>query len=358
MKGYEYGNARLRAMRSRLLTRRELVDMAAAKSLPDLIIQIARTPYRRSLEVSLVQTSDLESIYEALRRDFIETIEKIRSFYDGSEQELVDQLLIAYDIHNLKTVLRGLAHKVPQPDIESALLPTTGLPTALLSNLLRASNPRGAIDLLATIRHPFAQPLLALRSSHPGADLFDMEAALDRWRFHEAEKTLRNEDENGRTVLLAQRIEVDILNLLLVLRFIQSPGERQSLKNRLGDDGLAGLLPGAGFLSIELLNQLSSVKSMRMAVDLLSSTPYVDAVHVGFLEFERSGLLSDLERSLRRYQLTWNTTQLVKDPLGIGVVMGYLALKTNEISNLRRMARGIHMKLSPDAIQMSMEVVG
>lgn len=357
MKGYEYGNARLRAMRSRLLSRRELMDLAAAKSLPDLIIQISHTPYRKALEVSLVQTSDLESIYEALRCDFIETIAKVRSFYDGSERKLVDLILRAYDIHNLKTILRGLAHNVPRPEIETAMLPTTDLPAALLSELLRTSNPRGAIDLLATIRHAFAQPLLTLRAEHPGADLFDMEYALDCWRFTETTKALRSEDEGGRRVLLAQRLELDILNLLLVFRFIQSPTERQALKARLGEEGLGGLMPGTGNLSIDLLNRIGAVKNIRMAVDLLSETPYADAVRAGFLELERSGLISDMERALRRYQLLWNKSQLVKDPLGIGVVMGYLALKTNEINNLRRAARGIHMKQAPDAIQMGMELV-
>jgi len=357
MKGYEYGNARLRAMRSRLLSRRELMEMASARSLPELIGQIAQTPYRKSLEVALVQTSDLESIYEALRCDFIETIGKIRAFYDGSERKLVDLFLRAYDNHTLKTVLRGLSHQVPRAEIASALLPTTDLPLALLNELLRASSPRGAIDLLATIRHTFAQPLLALRAAHPGADLFDMEHALDRWRFEETVKALRSEEENGKRVLDAQRLEVDILNLLLAMRFIHHPGERQALKARLGDDGLAGLLPGLGSLSVEQLNRAGAAKNMRLAVDLLSETPYAAALHSGLQDFERSGLLSDMERALQRYQLRWRVSQLVKDPLGIGVVIGYLALKTNEINNVHRVATGIEKKMTLDAIQTDMEFI-
>jgi vacuolar-type H+-ATPase subunit C/Vma6 len=145
---------------------------------------------------------------------------------------------------------------------------------------------------------------------------------------------------------------------MLILRFIHTPGERQPLKARLGDDGLQNLFPGFGTLSSDLLTRAAAVKNIRMAVDLLGRTSYSTALQSGLMEFEHSGLLSDLERALRRYQLHWNAAQIVKNPLGIGVVIGYLALKTNEIRNIRRAARGIQMKWSPNAIQAEMELVG
>jgi vacuolar-type H+-ATPase subunit C/Vma6 len=73
--------------------------------------------------------------------------------------------------------------------------------------------------------------------------------------------------------------------------------------------------------------------------------------------FEQSGRLSAVERSLRKYQLRWLSWQIAKDPLGIGVVLGFVALKTNEIANLRRIARAIQLKQSPAAVQAALEFV-
>lgn len=356
MSGYEYGNARLRAMRSRLLSRRELLELTEAKSLPELIGLIARTPYRKSLEVALVQASDLESVYEALRRDFVETIGKVRSFYDSREGKLVDLILRGYDVHNLKSVLRGLSHQVAQAEIARALLPTADLPAPLLNELLKASSPRDAIDLLATIRHPFAQPLLTLRAERPGADVAEMEHVLERWRFEEAMRRLQNEDDNGKRLLTALSQEADILNMLLVMRFIQQPAEQQALKAHVGKAGLEGLFPALGTLSVERLSRVYAAKSIREAVELLADTRYAPALQAGLRDFGRSGLLSDVELALTRYQLRWNAAQIVKDPLGIGVVMGYVALKISEIRNLRRIARGIQLKMTPGSIQAEMEL--
>src|SRR5690554_2909151 len=98
MAGYEYGNARLRAMRSRLLTPDELNQMAGAGSLSELTAMMTKTPYRRAVELSLIHTGELEALYAALRRDFIETAEKIRRFYDGAERQMVDLVLSGYDL--------------------------------------------------------------------------------------------------------------------------------------------------------------------------------------------------------------------------------------------------------------------
>jgi vacuolar-type H+-ATPase subunit C/Vma6 len=49
---------------------------------------------------------------------------------------------------------------------------------------------------------------------------------------------------------------------------------------------------------------------------------------------------------------------IAKDPLSIGVLLGYLALKTNEIGNIRWVARGINMGLRAEALKAEMEFPG
>jgi vacuolar-type H+-ATPase subunit C/Vma6 len=49
--------------------------------------------------------------------------------------------------------------------------------------------------------------------------------------------------------------------------------------------------------------------------------------------------------------------QIKKDPLGIGVVLGYVALKVNEVNNIRWITHGINLTLKPEAIRAELEVV-
>lgn len=358
MEGFEYGNARVRAMRSRLLSKGEVIRMAGASSLNELLSLLAKTPYRKSLEVALVHTSDLDGIFEALRRDFVETAGKIRSFFEEKQANLVDLVLSAYDLHNLKAVLRGLSHQSSRAEIDSALLPIGEMSEVVLAELLHATTTREAVDILATISHPFAQPLLVLRVERPGADLFEMEHALDRWRFQKITRLVKEDREGTETILAALNIETDINNLFTILRFIQAPGEQNLVKARIEREGIQALFPGIGSIPLERLNRIFANKNLKSAVASLTDTVYAQALKEGLVAYEQTGHLSEIEKAFRRYQLHWQAWQIAKDPLGIGVVMGYLALKTNEITNLRRIARGIQLKLAPEAVRSELEFTG
>jgi V/A-type H+-transporting ATPase subunit C len=359
MEGFEYGNARLRAMRSHLLSPGEIIRMTEVRDLAELISILIKTPYQRSLEITLALTNDLDGIFEALRRNFIDSIAGICSFYQENERRLVDLLLTTYDLHNLKTVLRGLSHHSTSAEIEASLLPVGKMSEIMLGQLLHASSPREAVDILATISHPLAQPLLILRAEHPGADLSEMELALDRWRFSEISRFAKEQPDGSASILATLHLETDLFNLLAVLRFVQAPNERQVIKTYLEKNSFAALFPGLGAVSIECLKQAYTARNIKSAVALLmdAGPTWAQALEAGLRVYEQTNRLSEIEKSLRRHQLRWHSWQIAKDPLGIGVVIGYLALKTNEINNLRRIARGIQLRLAPAVLQAELELI-
>ena len=46
---------------------------------------------------------------------------------------------------------------------------------------------------------------------------------------------------------------------------------------------------------------------------------------------------------------------IINDPLGIGVFLGYFALKKSEVTNIRWVAQGINLGLEADAIKAELE---
>lgn len=357
MSGYDYGNARLRAMKSRLLSRPEMEALAQAGSVRALINTLIKTAYRRAVEAALVRASDLACIAEALNRDLVETLGKVRRFYSGRAGEMVVITLRAYDIHNLKTTLRGLSKHATPDEISIALLPVGELTPPLLSRLARAPEPRAAIDLLASLRLPMAQPLLDLRAEQPGAGIFEMELALDQWRFQEAYSYVQSHSRATALLSAALDLEADLANLLTALRFAHTPAERHVLYKRLGGDDLDRLFVGPGQLPFELLERVGEQHSLENAVETLAGTPYQAPLRAGLEACARSGRLSDLEKELRRLRLRWMAGLIIKDPLGIGVPLGYFALKTGEVVNIRWIAQGISLGLGTDAIRAELQFV-
>lgn len=357
MSHFDYGNARLRAMKSRLLSQQDLISLAEVGSVKGLVAALTKTAYRKPIEAALARASGLDCISTALKDDLVYSLGRIHRYYDGGAYEMVMIALRAYDIHNLKTILRGLASGAAPAEIMEALLPVGELELHFLTELARLPDPRAAIDLLATMNSTYAEPLLRLRSSHPGVETNRVELALEQWRFGQAKKYLESENLTRDILSSALDLDADIANLLTILRFLHAPAERRLLSEWLGEDDLRALLFGPGSLSFDLLVRAGLEDSIESAIGLFAMTVYKDALDAGAVAYMQSGRLSDLERHLNRFRLRWMVSKMRADPLGIGVVLGYTAMKVNEVGNLRWIAQGASLGMSTPAMRANLEFV-
>ncbi|MCC7448708.1 MAG: V-type ATPase subunit [Anaerolineae bacterium] len=355
MADYDYGNARLHAMRARLLSWAAMEALAETSPIPALIAALLKTPYRTSVETALTHTTGMASVTEALHLDLIEQVRNVRRFYGGEAQEQVALVLRRYDVHNLKAILRGNSKGAPSDEISNALLPLGDLTDAVLDRLAQAPDARAVIDTLATMRLPMAQPLLKLRAEHPGAGTAEMELALDRWYF----ETARQQLGKGRNNILraAFDLDADVINILAALRFAHAPLERQMLQIALGTTRLRDVFVAPGRLPLDQLAAVGQQDAVPPAVDLLAATPYEAPLRTALALYQQSNRLSVFEKQLADYRLRRMAALFGQDPLGIGVLLGYLALKLAEIGNIRWVAQGINLGLKADAIKAELAVV-
>jgi len=336
-------------MKSRLLTRRELDNLSEAGNMQALIADLARTPYRRPLEVALVHLVGREAVSRGVRAELEQTLARIHRFYDGDAGSNVELVLQVYDVHNLKAILRGLTSHATPGEIEAALLPVGQLTGDILAELARAANPRAAIDLLASMSLPSAIPLLRLRAERPGAGTLEMEVRLEQWYFEEA--FARLQESRDETLAAALRLEADLTNVQTVLRLAAKPEEQDAIREWLGTDEVGSLLVGPGRIPLAMLVRAANRETVTEAVQLLAETVYAGPLQAALSVYSETGRLSSFERQLHRYRLDTLARLIARDPLGIGVVLGYLALKINEVNNLRWIANGIHLRMTPENIR-------
>jgi V/A-type H+-transporting ATPase subunit C len=297
----------------------------------------------------------MDCLSEALHYDLINTLGKVQKFFEGQAGEVVAMVLRTFDIQNLKAILRGLSKQAATGEILSTLSPIGELKDNTLAELASFPSPRAAIDVLASLGFFFAHPLLKLRAEHPGAGIPEMELALDRWFYQEIFQYLQSNPRVGSVLLSAMQLEADLTNLLTVLRFAHAPGERKFLREWLHTDELTPLFVEPGKLQFTLLARAGSQDTVSAAVEILAETPYDPPLRAGLKAYAQSALLSDFEKQLKRFRLTWMSRQITKDPLGIGVLLGYMALKVNEVSNIRWIAQGINLGLKAEAIRSELE---
>lgn len=357
MGSYEYSNARLRAMKSRLLTRSDYQTLVGSRTLERLLTALTHTPYAESIEATLVRGSELVVINAAFRHNLITTVHKIRRFFEEPEYHIVAIALRIYDIHNIKAILRGVENSVPPSEIRAAHLPVGDLSDDVLAELAIAPDPRAVMDLMASMRLPYGRPLLVLRAEHPNATISEFELALDRWYFNNAFAELNDGADGADGLRAALALEADVINLLTVLRLAHTPQDAPLYLKHFRADSLEALFVGPGRLSFEVLAQTADQSSLEAAVHQLRNTPYGNVLASGLDAYYHSQRLSEFERQLLRYRLNWRANLIRQDPLGIGVLLGYLALKINEIGNLRWVTHGTNSGLASNKLMDELELL-
>ncbi|MDR7561693.1 MAG: V-type ATPase subunit [Armatimonadota bacterium] len=339
MPDFPYINARVRAMHSRLLDSAHLEELLAIPTLEEFVTALAQTPYGPHLQEALTRYAGLRAVDEALARNFHQATTRILSFADGRARELIEVVLMRWDVANLRAILRGKHAGRPAEAIIGALLPAGALSEVALRELAAAADVPGVVGALSAQEHPLA-PALAegLADYRERGDLLVLELRLDRFY---AAYGLRRAAGRGHSAAVLRRVlqaEIDATNVKTALKLQQAS---------LGPDERARFyIPGGRLVDERLFLALSDPATADQGLAGLRLQGFPVRGPVGDLAaFER-----DLDLALLRVQAGLYRG----DPLEIDIVIGYLAQKYNEVVNLRLIARGKALGIPRERVRQEM----
>lgn len=339
---YGYANARLRAMKSRLLKRSDYAELLDEHTIEGVIARLTDTVYQPAIEAALIKASGWDCLSEGLRHHFAQTLAHIAQFFGGAAQQLWKILIERWQVFSVKTILRGQAHNVPADEILDTLIPAGDLEEADLRRLAQQTSVRATVDLLATWRHPYARPLLeAMPRYAERGDLAELELALDRARYSAALAQLAElNDANANLVMESLRSEIDATNILTVIRLGEWGSSAARLAQRYGSAAPAPLLlKDGGTATLKLLAH-KDIPPLDQLVRELQETAFGDALAQGLARYNETHALTAFEDALDAELAQQQLALFHRDPLSIAIAMAYLAALTNELRNLRVIGRG------------------
>jgi V/A-type H+/Na+-transporting ATPase subunit C len=329
---YCYVNARIRGMKSRLLSHKALDDLILKPDMDSLVAELENTPYKKCLEAAGSKYSGIYRIEYALRDDFTRTFRKIMELVTGSDAErYLGIFLQKWDIQNVKTVLRGKSIHAAPEEIFECLLPISGLDEATLTEMVRQPDIKAVIDLMATWKVEYARPLTRAFSRYAGEhDLVVLESALDRYYYENALAALQKDSYDVNIVRGMLAVEIDVTNIKTALRLTRDRVDAEEAKKF--------LIEGGRRLNPEFL--LSMIRSGTVGSALEALEPTLYAFIAGAPEeLYKKEKISGLEKLLDRYLIMKGIGAGRGDPLSVAVAIGYFWAKYNEMTNLRIIAR-------------------
>jgi V/A-type H+/Na+-transporting ATPase subunit C len=327
-----YFNARIRGMKSRLLTRAQFDDFLEVGSEQAIVDRLLNSPYSEEMAEALTRASGAQAVEDAASRNLVNTFNKLlRAATDEHYGALAHIFLTRWDLTAVKSLLRMQHHEIDVTDALQELVPGPNLTVPLMEQLANSDSMASLIAGLIRWNSTLCAPLQRVFADYEQErDLAILEEALDRSYFEDNVKRLeQHEDEDTRFVRRVLKMEIDRINLRILFG-LRDLEEGAALKFR--------LLKG-GTLRESLLEEMAAAENAESAMELLDQTPYRQLAE-GVYELAQSGRFAQIERLFDRQLLHQLRTAARVNVLSIAVFMEYAWLKYNEVVNLRLAARG------------------
>ena len=316
---YLFLSTRIKSMERNLLTRDRLDRMLEARTVEDAVKVLAECGWPEMPRVGL------DELDEAL------AVERERVFADLSssapDKNILDVFKVKYDYHNAKTLLKAEATGT---DPERLLVEAGRVSVAELSEKVRASDMRGMPGILQSAVLE-ARDVLGTTGDPQLADF-----VLDRAYFADMADLARR---SGSAFLEGYvRASIDAANLRSVVR---------TLRMGKGADFLKSVLFAGGNVDVNrIMNAVSSGGSVE---DMFSASSLKEATEAGAAA-SRGGSLTRFEKlcddAVNTYLAGAKYVAFGEAPL-----IGYLAAKENELTNVRVLISGRLAGLAADTIR-------
>lgn len=335
---FAYVNARIRALSGRLLSRSRIGDLSAQQDLDATISLLGDTAYGPALQSCLSRNPGIEGVEEGLREDLEGTFFRLLHFSSGTAGDLMGIVLGRWETNCLKALLRGkIRHSTPE-DTVSACLPAGFFNSAVVRELAAQEDAGKMIDLLRLWGYGAARGLRKIWSDRSGSDSLQLlEIAVDRAYFDGARSSLAEIGPAGEGLLSFLRLEVDVTNVLSLLRLLhaRSPVEESAFF----------FLEGGRLVTRESFMNLGSRGTVASAAAGLGEFPLGAILRNSLPPYRTTGRLSLFEHAFSRLLRKEALRLARQEPLGIGLAVGFVWAKVNEVSLVRLICRAKHRGL-------------
>ena len=347
--GFDYGNARVRAMWSRLLDRAAF-DRMLGRGVDQVLEILGSGEYAPDVRHALARARGTAAIHLAVSRNLARTLHAVRGFYGGDAGSAVSLMLGRWDTANVVTLLRAQVVEADAEDAAAMVVPAGAIDEDVALEIARRPGLRAAAGLLVTWGLPDTQTAFAVLHAIPAyestGDLSVLEDEVVRAWAAGMDETL-GRLRRGAEALTPLREEVDQRNALMSLRLLALARERGADASSPRDR----FLPG-GLIDPGVFAAAASAASNRDAAAALAAPTAAAAWRPALTRWAADGDLPRLQRELQ-VSLTLRTMSLLRrgDPLEAGVPLAYVFAKENEARNLRIVAYGAASGAPPAVVR-------
>jgi len=334
---YPYTYVRTSVMKS-LLFKKEDYHKMLKMGFNEIAKFFQDSHYKKEINELAREHSGADLLELALNRNLSASFKKLIRISPYGLGLLISEYIKRKDIEDIKTILRGKFTNTREALILNSLTAAGTLSYDFLASLLK----KGTIEEILKNNKivEFSSLKEGLKDLNEKKRLVSIENALDRHYYNSLIRFSRYLPKEGALFKDFLLKEVEILNILTLLRLKKTKLDKEAIKSF--------IIPGSKASRIKRLADVDDLEELSRA---LEATEYKDIIIKGIREFKKNDSLIALETELYKHLLKHSTLLLHQHPLSVDVILGYMFAKDIEVRNLKIIVKGNQLGLSEEFIE-------
>ena len=335
---YPYTYARTTVMKS-LLFKKDDYHKMLKMDFNEIAKFLQDSNYKNEINEMSREYSGADLLELALNKSLSLSFKKLTRISSPEVALLIREYTKRKDIDDIKTIIRGKLTGADEKLIANSITAAGTLSLDYLNSLLKTDSVE---EILKNNKITSFELLKeGLKDLNEKNTLVTVENALDRYYYDHLIKFSGNLPKQGALFRNFLMKEIEILNILTLLRLKKTKFDKENIKKF--------IIP-CGLKSLRLMS-LAEVDDLEELSRALEQTEYKDVVQKGFQEFKEKGSLITLETELYKYLLKQSILLLHQHPLSVNVILGYMFAKDIEVRNLKIIVKGKQLCLDEEFIE-------
>lgn len=314
---YGYACTRVKAMETRLLSRKQMADLYGVSSLPEMTVMLQETAYRDALVRASQKHEGIELLLVGLQDAWLDALHTIERIIPDRAQPALDVLLREWEVQDVKTICakKALGQSVSLEDLTLA----TESARKLCERLLEQKDWTGLVGVLRPSDY-YGESIRADEKRILGqSDFRALSRALDRAYAKQVSDVIKGTAHPNTRALLKLRQE--FVQSMIVLRLKAYASKADIEKELFGTPS-----PKVRVL-LDAATPDDAIAALELPADAMAA-------------YKAKPSLSTIELALEKQFVQAALKRFRASVLNFGVIIGYLYLKSAEIANLKRLALG------------------
>ena len=342
---YPYTYVRTVVMRT-LLFKRDDYHKMLKMGFNEIARFLQDSHYKKEINELAGGLSGADLIELALSRNLAESFNKLVRISSPQIALLIKEYIKRKDIDDIKTIIRGKFTNTDEKLIANTLTSAGTLSYDFLISLLKKESIEEILKSNEIVDFDLLKD--ALKDLNEKKNLVNIENAFDKYYYAHLMQFSQALPRQGKLFREFLHKEVEVLNMLTLLRLKKAKFDKQLTKDF--------IIASGNKLKDSRLMKLAEVDNLEELSKALENTDYKDILSKGLEEFKKSNSLIALETELYKYLLQQTTLFMHQHPLTIDTILGYMFAKDIEVRNLKIIVKGKQLGLSEEFIERQLVI--